>query len=350
MPIASSLRLPDRLAIMLPIAVIVFSIVLVKSERIAIDATLAIGITYDLTIVGPLLYLAAIWRKSIPKATVLPFFIIGLITALQILPNDHLTHARLLQHYMLPLLELIVICVIGYKVHKGIQVFRLLSTAKQIDVFDLLVQVTNRFIRQQRIARILATEIAMVYFAFFSWKKSSQTNQEFTAYKENGSTALLGVLILLVMVETVVLHIVLLPWQPVIAWLLFGVSLYTALQLFAHGRAMRKRFSVVSAEGIYLKYGLAADVFIPHRLIASAVQTTSDIDNNEGRVQKVALLGALEPHNLVFSLTESVTIIGLYGIKKRGRIIACHIDEPAAFLRQINAAQAGYSSSSDSKG
>lgn len=329
-------KLPNWVAIAFPVSIIVFSIILAQSHGLQLDPKLAMGITYDLTLVAPLLYLAVIWGKPIPKITVVPVFIIGLITAFQILPEGQLQHAKWLEQFVLPLVELTVISVVGYKVFVGIKAYRKLKSDDQPDVFHLLQQAAIQVVGQERVAKVLATEMGMLYYGLFAWKKRAVPAHSFTSYKDNGSTAILGVIIFLVVVETVVLHIVLLPWQPIVAWIIFALSLYTGLQLLAHGKALRQRFTRLDGEGLYIKYGLAAEVHISLETIQEVILTTNDIDERGGKLQKIALLGDLEPHNVVLYLNEPVYIQKLYGMQRKGDVIACYIDNPEAFLQQLS--------------
>ena len=98
----------------IPAAVIVASVCLALSPLLQQNPALITGITYDLALTSPLLYLLLIWNKNIPKITVVPFFILGLVLATFLLPEN--THLNLLTTWVLPLIELTVISTIGYKI------------------------------------------------------------------------------------------------------------------------------------------------------------------------------------------------------------------------------------------
>lgn len=351
MHVAQSFRRLSQYPFLIPLAIMLFSLVLTETRWMQQYPQLSVGITYDLTLVAPMLYLWAIWRKSIPKITVVPIFIIGLLATFQILPEDQWQQARWLQQVVLPVVELAVIGVIGYKVVKAIKVYQRLNATNQPDVYALLQQTAQQVVKRKRIAHILATELGMMYYGLLSWKKPAPSG-DYTSYKTNGSTALLAVIIFLVLVETIVLHLVLLSWQPVVAWVIFALSLYTILQLFAHGKALRRRFTRIGPTAVHLANGLAADATIPLDMISAVNVNTNSIDTHGGQLRKVALLGDLEPHNVVFYLTSPIAIQQLYGLQKRGDVIACFVDEPAAFVEEITErlAELGYSGDTFTKG
>ena len=67
---------------------------------------LSSAITFDLLITTPILYYLIIRKRSIPKTTIIPVFILGIIVASIILPQAHQGYLELVKTWFLPLLEL----------------------------------------------------------------------------------------------------------------------------------------------------------------------------------------------------------------------------------------------------
>ena len=63
--------------------------------------------------------------------------------------------------------------------------------------------------------------------------------------------------------------------------------------------------------------------------------SSKDIELNK-ETRKLSFLGELESHNMVIRLKEENTLIGLYGIKRKYKNLAFHIDKKVEFKNQIN--------------
>lgn len=65
--------------------------------------------------------------------------------------------------------------------------------------------------------------------------------------------------------------------------------------------------------------------------------SSKDIELNK-ETRKLSSLGALESHNLVIRLKEENTLNGLYGIKRKYKNLAIHVDKKTQFNERINKA------------
>ena len=80
------------IAFAIPISILLSSIYISQLGLFEKNNNLGMAITYDLCLVSPFLYLTYIWKKDIPKTTVLPIFIGGLATLNFLLPSQQRTH------------------------------------------------------------------------------------------------------------------------------------------------------------------------------------------------------------------------------------------------------------------
>jgi hypothetical protein len=319
----------------LPIIVILSSVFLALSPLMGNHPNLAIGITYDLTLTAPLIYFLLIRKKRVPLFTVVPFFILGITLASLLLPNHQQDHLDLIKTYLLPAIELIVFSVISYHVFKLTKAFKEASNTTY-DFYTVLKESAIKTIGSPKIARIFASEIAMVYYALFSWKKAPALENGFTNYKENGITALLGVILFLLLIETSIAHLLLVRWNETLAWLIFISSLYAAVQIFGHLKALRQRTSEWAGNQLHLKYGLFGDIELDIRAISRIELTSNDVEDETRSVAKLALLKELESHNVVIYFTGKQKIEKAYGVMKECDTLLVHIDDRQAFKDTIN--------------
>jgi small nuclear ribonucleoprotein (snRNP)-like protein len=69
--------------------------------------------------------------------------------------------------------------------------------------------------------------------------------------------------------------------------------------------------------------------------IESIELSSKDIETNK-ETRKLSFLGELESHNVIIRLKEEETLIGLYGIRKKFKILALHVDNKIEFQDRIN--------------
>ena len=77
-----------------------------------------------------------------------------------------------------------------------------------------------------------ATEISVFYYGFINWRRRKLKPNEFSYHKESSTQIILITFIFLIAIETFALHLALVNWQPIFAWVLTGLSTYTGLQVF----------------------------------------------------------------------------------------------------------------------
>ncbi len=319
----------------LPIFIILTSIFLALSPILTKNPDLAIGITYDLTLTAPLAYFLLIRKKNIPNITVVPLFVVGVILASFLLPENQKSHLDLVKTYLLPVIELAFLSVILYNVYHTVREFKI-NPNKNRDFYLILKESAIRVVGYPKIAKVFTFEIAMIYYALFTWKKIRKPINGFTNYKENGITALLGVIVFIILIETFVFHILLIRWNVTVAWVLTISSGYAAIQILGHIKAIRQRYSVIDENQLYLKYGLFGDIEIPLNDIEEVKLTSNDIEGKSRQVEKLALLKEIESHNVAIIFSKKLRVEKAYGISKECDAILLHIDDREEFAKKIN--------------
>ena len=320
---------------------------------------LSTGITLDLTITAPLLYLLVIRRTQAPKMTVVRVFIVGILLAGLLLYNKPHFLLSWLKTWVAPLAEGVLLFMIGRKFY---QASRSVSELKKEDKEDflgrcrsMLTEVTGN----EKAGGILSSEIAVLYYAFVPQKKrraGSGLNElssaaVFTSYKTNGILLVLGVFCCCFLVETVGLHFLLALWNKKLAWILTTLGAYTALQLYAHMRAVRIRPIQIGDQSLQLRNGLVADASVRLDNIAyigiegrkaarsteRAKSSTAEAAASSPEIHpvKLALIKGLENHNILIRLKQPILVHRPFGIRQKANTLLFFVDRPEEFLAAV---------------
>jgi hypothetical protein len=272
-------------------------------------------------------------KTSIPKTTLVPFLIFGVIICSFILPIEHQNYLSLFKIWVLPVVELSILSFVIFNVRKGIKRFRL-NKNESFDFFTTLKS-TCYEILPRGIVMPVVTEMAVFYYGFLNWRKRELKNNEFTYHKDSGTIALLIVVIFIVAIETFVIHILVQRWNNTVAWILTFLSIYSAIQILGLLRSMPKRPISIENAKLYLRYGIMNETTIEFNNIESVELSSKDIVSTKG-IRRLSILGELESHNLVIRLKEENILYGLYGIKREYKVLALYVDNKEEFQNQVN--------------
>lgn len=318
----------------IPLLIIALMIFIAKSSLFRLNPdNLAIGITFDILLTVPFVYFLLIRKTTISKTTIIPFLIFGIIICSIILPLENQYYLNLFKIWVLPIVELSVLSFVIYNVRKGIKNYRK-KKHLSFDFFTTL-KATCYEILPKNVVIPVVTEIAVFYYGFLYWKKRELRENEFSYHKDSGTITLLIGIIFIVAIETVTFHILLLKWSNIAAWILTFLSIYSAIQIFGFLKSMFKRPISIENNKLYLRYGIMNEATISLKEIDSIEISSKDIELNK-ETRKLSFLGELESHNVVIRLKNENTLIGLYGIKKKFKVLALHIDDKNDFKNQIN--------------
>lgn len=293
---------------------------------------LANAVTADLAITAPILYFLLIRKTTIPNLTVVPCFFLGLLIAHLVLPATERGLLNFLTRYVLPGIELLVLFFVSRNVWRFVQALRQ-NGEKDFDQLEVLKKSTASVVGEGIPARLLTTELSTIYYGLLSWGKSRrQSDLHFTHYKKNGLGAVIALWVLVIAAETFAVHILLMDWSEVVAWIASLSSVYLVLLFVAHYKATQKRQSWIDEKGLHLRYGLSGDVDISLDMIAN-VQLTS---RTPRQLDKFVKLGhAFESHNLIIELKAAIEIERMYGKKESAKAIGVMIDDREQLKEQL---------------
>lgn len=294
---------------------------------------LSVGITFDLLLTVPFVYFLLIRKTKIPKTTVVPFLIVGIIICSFILPAENQYYLNLFKTWVLLIVELSILSFVIFNVRKGIIQYRQ-SKTESFDFFTTLKNICYKILPKGLVIPVV-TEIAVFYYGFINWRKRKLKENEFTYHKDSGTVTLLIAIIFIVAIETVTIHILLAKWNTTVAWILTCLSIYSSIQVFGFVKSMLKRPITIENNKLYLRYGIMNETTIDLKNIDSIEITSKDIELNK-ETRKLSFLGELESHNIVIRLKEENTLIGLYGFKRKYKNLALHVDNKIEFKNRIN--------------
>ncbi|SMG52444.1 hypothetical protein SAMN05661096_03924 [Marivirga sericea] len=322
----------------IPLALLGTLILLMNSSFLNVlsqNDILNFAITADLLLTVPLVYFLLIRKSAIPKTTVVPVMVIGLVIGSYFLPEESQTYLALFKTWALPVIEISILLFITIKVRTAIRKYRTVKGSTP-DFLDALKTTCYEMLPKSIVIPVV-TEIAVFYYGFIYWKKRKLKANEFTYHKESGTIALLAVTIFIIAVETIVLHIYLSKWSNIAAWILTCLSIYSGVQLFGFLKSMLKRPIAIENGKLLLRYGIMNETVIDLRNIESIEVSSKDLELNK-ETRKLSILGELESHNIVIRLKEENMLTGLYGIKRTYKNLTLCIDKKIEFTNKINKA------------
>lgn len=322
------------LPLFIPVLLGVSLLLLIKSSAFAQDASiLSIAITIDFLITIPLIYFLIIRKRGIPKITVLSMFVIGVVVLSYALPVEHQSLLSIVKTFAIPLVEIVVLSFIIYKVVKITESYK--QQQKSADFYTTMVKATAEVLPKQ-VAPILVTEISVVYYGFINWKKYLLKENEFSYHKKSTIHSILIGFLMVILIETFTLHFLLAKWSVITAWVLTILSIYTGLQFFALLRSISKRPIKIDKEAqqLVLRFGFFSDWSVPLKDIRSIELTAKDLPEDKSIVP-FSPLGSLTEHNVIIHFHQEQEFSGFYGIRKKAKALAIYVDEKQQFLEEF---------------
>lgn len=292
----------------------------------------SIGMTVDLLLTIPLIHFLLIRRINIPKISILPFFVIGLVVATIVLPPENQKLLHFIKIWIVPIIEVTVVFIVVRNVREAIKDCKLNGDSHE-DFFTVLRNVCSKLL--PKFASVfLASEIAVIYYGFIRWRPANASENEFTYHKNTGTIGLLIAAIFLVIAETSIIHLLLMRWNLLLAWALTALSIYTAIQLLGFLKSITMRPIALTKEKVFLRYGILSETVVNIEDIESVAITSKSIEF-DNLTRSLSLFGKLEGHNIVIRLKEEGTINGLYGVNRTFITLALHVDNKDEFKRQL---------------
>ena len=301
-------------------AAVAINLIAFLMVRIAPRPAVGIGAALDVAVTVPALYFFLVIRGGLqPVISVLPLCLLGLVRATYLAPQIAWTRPAVAASA-----ELAVVGLIALRLRRGLR-----TAEADTDIVSRIATAARDLVPSTKVAAILAGEIAVFYYAFASWKQRPHAREGSRAYsihRKSGVADLFTVLAAVSLVETVLVHLVVMRWSVAAAWALSALSIYGTVWLVAMARSFILRPVLLKDGELIARSGLLWTVRIPLATVASVESGA------EGYTMK--LPPASQP-NVVLRLSEAVTAHGIYGITRRVSSVAMAIDDRTSFVRAL---------------
>lgn len=313
----------------IPLIIVLTSIFLAKQFENSYQYNyLSKAILFDLILTLPIVYFFSIRKSKIPKTTIIPIFFIGLLIASKILPLEKNIISNIIT-YFLPVIESFVLIYLIFKIKSYRKIF--LSKKKDHSDFYSIIKATNLELFPEKIATLMSIEFSMVYFCFYKWRPKKVCENEFSYHKESGIRAILLIVILMIIGETLGLHFLLKSWNSTAAWILTGISIYSGLQLLGFFKSLSQRPYYISKTELFLPYGILGEANVILDNIKEIELSTSIPEDNQ-EIKMLSPLGELDSFNIILHFKDELDYTGFYGTKKSTYKLAIHVDKKQEFI------------------
>ncbi|MEL7144802.1 MAG: hypothetical protein AAFO69_00430 [Bacteroidota bacterium] len=282
------------------------------------------AISVDLTITTAFFVFLFLRKQKLNLAAIGPVFILLLIVSSFIIPPEKQSTLLFLIDYVAPLIELTVLGFVFYKIYKARKHFISMDGGdfqRKLEV--VLIETFNNKIA----SRLAGSEISMFYYLLFKWKK----DDGFTYHRNSGILTILVAVSLIAITETVVVHLLLVNYLPVLAWILFFISAYSSLQVISLAKAVTLRPVYFDSKQLYLHYGwlMRADIDLSN--IQSVQRFKAKDDADKDAFLFMGLMRGSEEDGVMIETNEPVTVNRLWGTKETNKIFL-PIDQAAEFV------------------
>ncbi|MED3656050.1 hypothetical protein P4489_17380 [Heyndrickxia sporothermodurans] len=321
-----------------------------------VDDIVGLGTALDLVIILPLVLYFFGFKKRVSWLVLCAFVFWGLLLANWIIPDEadaflsYFNHSVILIEAGVITLELVLFVAIAkrfplllknYKKQKNMHYHFLLSFSAAIQsTFSFKNGRLNKF---QFTLRILATDIAAIYYSLFSWRKSAPViehgqGRTFTFHKDGSYQGVFIMLVHAMVFEIVAVHVIVSNFSATAAWILTGLDVYALLFIISDYQAIRLSPVVIDSNGIHFQKGIRQYGFVSWEQIYGVNENTKSPQEIDQDGQSIALaLHGLEkdPIPYVIKLKEPVEIRKIFGFKKTIESIYLKMDEPHKFNETV---------------
>lgn len=316
----------------IPFSLLIFIVFMIRSSLFEWSDTMSLAISADLLLTVPILYFLLIRKSSIPNTTVIPVLVLCLFVGFQTIPQENQQYLHLFKSYFLPVIELGVVTYILYRIRQLTKTFKQNNT--KADFYTKLKMVCEDQLPKIAIP-LVVTELSVVYYGFINWKKREQAENEFSYHKKSGTPAIGGAFIFIIAVEIFAVHILVMQWNEIVAWVLAILSLYSILQVWGFMRALSKRPYRLEEEYLQLDYGIMSEMRVKFVEIEQVEISRKRLQEDDEFAHKLSPMGDFESHNMILRFKNEQRLKGIYGMKKSCRTLGLFVDNPEAFKKAI---------------
>ena len=275
------------------------------------------GLSFDVAVTVPLLYFLLVVHGRIqPVVTLIPICLVALLRATYVAPGLAWTR---------PVIGSAAdIAVVAFVVVRARRGWR--AGAGESDILEKFRKAALEVVRVPVAAEAVATELALVWYAFCSWRAKPECPKDATAFSVHGRSSvgmLLAAIAGLSVIEGAITHALLMRWSLKAAWAVTLFGAYGTVWLIALSRSFRLRPAWLRDGELVLRNGVLWTLRIPLDRIESIATTGNEAD--------LRMPPATDP-NVWLRFSEGLVARKMYGIRRRVRSVAISVDDPEELL------------------
>jgi hypothetical protein len=212
------------------------------------------------------------------------------------------------------------------------------SEPENPDDYTVITNSLQESFKFKKLGKIIAFEVCSFYYCFIKWSGKKTTENSYSGYKDSGVCAIYIGLMLASIAEAVTVHMILISWNKTATIAFLILHVYLLINLTGHLKAMIFRKHLIVSNKIIIRYGLFNSLEIPISSIEKISKFEGDYEKSNELV-KFALLGKLEPHNILMECKNNIVVSLPFGIVKNPKMILLFLDDVNSFIANVNAAK-----------
>jgi len=310
----------------------------------------AFGVTFDLCVTIPVLYYVLVVRRGAHPATLIPIFGVGMVLARLLVPRGH----QEFLHSLAPVAAALEIVLLGVVFARARRASRVLRSAEGADPVEKIHLACEGIFGRSRAAGFLSAEIAILWFALFSWRRAAapaemrraaapaetsragvpaetsrrSSSEGVTFYRASGWPTVLAVVFLLIAGEGFGAHVLLSRWSLRAAWTFTALDVYSVLWLLGDFQALRLRPATFDGRVLVLRFGMRWSARIDASNVLSVTRLAPGAFPKAPDTLRFSMLD--EPrYAIAFRVPE--TFRGIAGLERKVRAVGVLPDDSAAF-------------------
>lgn len=292
---------------------------------------LAFGVTFDLCLTIPLLYWLIVVRRSGRAFALIPLFIICLAVARFLVPQPDAPFLRALSLLEVPL-ELTAIGWMTVRLRRA----RRASMATG-DTLERFRGIAREMFGDNKLAEAIVLEMAALYYGLAAWRVNEDEDARvITFHRQSGWGSIVVCIIVLIVAESIGVHLFLSQWSSTAAWIFTALDVYSIIWLIGDYHAFRLRPFRIGSETIELRFGMRWSGSVPRTAIVS-IEPFDAARGEELKMSKDYLrLAILDDPTFLVTFAEPVEITGLIGMRRQVRCLGVRPDDSERFLALLS--------------
>lgn len=143
---------------------------------------------------------------------------------------------------------------------------------------------------------------------------------------------MIATFIALQVIELSVVHLLLMLWNPTVAWVMLALSVWGIIWTIALLKSFRINPVLLTTDSVRVRSGMIYDFDVPLHRIADS---QSGFSAEELRDKRTLNLAIMSSPNVCLRFDEPITIKTFFGAKKDISGVALRLDDSAAFLSEL---------------